>query len=354
MPDNVSLHLEDTRIGNFLSYTVDGDLYTADHAFSLELANPEIPVRNGARCTLYVNGRLELTGLVEKITRRYDKESGVRLTVEGRDLMGILVDAYVEKFVTVQNMKLKTLAEMLVERLPFINRSDISYQENIRGGLKSHKKKGGGNLLNLFDTPQKIAQLEPGMTVFETLKEFAHSRGMMFFSMPDGKFVFGRPVIDGDPTFRLINRKDGVGNNVEEGELVDDLTRRYYKVTVIGQQQGHEGLEAAQVNTYYDEFDQEFPFYKPMVVKNNNDYQSPKLHARMAIEKMRHEGKRLTYRVPGHSQSGANWGINELCHVTDEVLGIDGVYLIYGRTFELGKDSGTITRLRLGPRGVAA
>jgi len=40
------------------------------------------------------------------------------------------------------------------------------------------------------------------------------------------------------------------------------------------------------------------------------------------------------------------------CKVHDEALGIDGVYLIYGRTFERSKQDGTFTSLKLGPPGL--
>lgn len=89
-----------------------------------------------------------------------------------------------------------------------------------------------------------------------------------------------------------------------------------------------------------------------MVVKDNNDYQSPALHSRMLMEKARHDGLQLRYKVPFHSQGGRNWTINELCTVKDEVLGIDGTYLIYGRTLELSRQ-GSYTSVKLGKPGVA-
>ena len=325
---------------------------TADDAFSLELAHPEMEIKRGQRCELYVNGHLELTGIIDKGSRKYDK-SGKTLRIEGRDLMGLLVDSHCEKFADVEGMKLSDLAEMLLKTVPFINRKAIQYQENVVGKLKGSKRGGGHSLLDFEDTAQKISRIKPGMTVFETLKTYAASRGLMFFALPDGTFVFGRPKAKGEPVFSITFKKDGTGN-VKEGEEIDDISKRFSKVTVVGQQQGHENflMETSKVQISGTATDSEFPFYKPYVKEVRHDSQSPDMHARFIMEHQRHQGYQLHYTVQGHSQKGRNWQINELCQVKDEELNIDGVYLIYGRTMEKSKTEGTITRLKLGPPGL--
>ncbi len=348
MQDSVSLFIDGMQINNFLSYTIESDIYTADDAFSVELANPEIQVKEGHRCELYVNGELELTGIIDRVTRSYDKD-GLKLRVEGRDLMGLLVDSYCEEFITLQGISVKALAERLLRKVPFINRKKIIYQDNFSGKLK--KKAKGESSIALLDAPHNFSHIEPGMTIFEVLKDYAGSRGLMFFCLPDGTMVFGKPKEKGEPVFSIICTKDGKDNNVLEGEMIKDISKRYSKITVIGQQQGLDGIDANAINTKATIEDKDFPFYKPMVAKNNNDYQSPKLHARMLLEKLRHEGFQLNYKVPGHSQNGKNWTINELCNVKDEILNVEGTYLIYGRTFEMSKQ-GVYTSLKLGIPGV--
>ena len=353
MPDTVALQIAGHRIEKFKAYEIEADLYTADDAFSLEVAKPEITIKRGMRCELYVNGILELTGIIDKTTRRGDK-SGLTVKLDGRDLIGLVVDSYCEEFVTVEGKKLKDLAEMLLKDVPFINRKNITYQENIVGKLKGKKRTVDEPLLGYMDTPQKISQIEPGMTKFEVLKNYAASRGMMFFAMPDGTFVFGRPKAKGEPVFTLTRLKSGVGNNIKDGEEIDDISKRYSKITVIGQQQGQDdfALDATKINTKSVQEDPEVPFYKPYVTRDNNDSQSPALHARFIMETQRHQGYQLHYTVSGHSQNGKNWRINELCRVRDEEFGIDGVFLIYGRTMARDRQQGTITRLKLGTPGL--
>ncbi len=354
MSDSLVLQIDGKRIENFLSYKVESDIYTADDAFTLELAQPETAIKAGQQCELWVNEQLELTGLIDRRVRRYDKQ-GLKLTVEGRDLMGLLVDSHCETFPTVQGKKLSELADMLLRDIPFINRSQIIYQDEaarLKGKLKGKKRTVDNPLAGFMDTPQKLAQIEPGMTVFEVLKIYAASRGLMFWNMTDGTMVFGRPRAKGEPQFTLTTSRQGAANNATTCEEIDDISKRYSRVTVIGQQQGSNDIAATGIGTKATAEDKQFPFRKPYVARDNNDAQSPALRARFLLEQQRHEGYRLTYTVPGHSQNGRNWQINELCRVKDEILGIDDVYLIYGRTLELSRDRGKTTTLKLGPPGL--
>ncbi len=359
MRDEIYLLVDGKRIENFLSYKVEADIYTADDAFSLELSNPEIKIRTGLLCELWVNNDRELVGIIDRVSQSYDKQ-GRKLTVEGRDLCGLLVDSYCEEFITVEGMKLKALAERLLKKITFINRNDIEYQDNIKGNLK--KKKGAGSsFLALQDGAQNFSHIEPGQTIFEVLKIYAMSRGMIFYALPSGKLVFGKPKDGGDTLFRIVTRKNaGEENNVLEGELVEDISKRYSQVTVVGQQQGTDSTGTTAINTKASIPDKSWPFYddkgklrlyKPYVAKDNNDSRSPKLHGQMLLEKMKQEGFQLNYKVAGHSQNGRNWTINEMCHVTDEVFEIDSSFLIYGRTIELSKEQGVITTLKLGYPG---
>lgn len=354
MSDNLVLQIDGKRVENFLSYKVEADIYTADDAFSLELANPETTIKTGQRCELYVNDQLELTGISDRRSRRYDKQ-GLKLTVEGRDLMGLLVDSHCETFPTVQGKKLSELAQLLLKDIPFINRSKIIYQDEaaqIRGKLKGKKKTVDNPMAAFMETAQRLAHIEPGMTVFEVLRIYAASRGLMFWAMPDGTMVFGRPRAKGEPQFSITMSRDGNNNNATSAEEIDDISKRFSRVTVLGQQQGHNDIAAVNISSGKTAEDTSFPFRKPFVTKDNNDAQSPGLHARFLLEQQRHGGYRLSYTVPGHSQNGRNWQINELCRVKDEILGLDGIYLIYGRTLELSRDKGKTTTVKLGPPGL--
>jgi prophage tail gpP-like protein len=367
MPDKIELRvgadiknkIPGIKIEHFISYQIDADLYTPADAFRLELANPETVIKPGLVCELFINDKKELTGIIDKVHRKV-KKRGVSLAVEGRDFMGLLVDSYCgpESWKTVTGMKLKALAELLLAKTPFISRKTIVYQKNVVGKLKGKKTSASSGTIFSQDTAQKISQIEPGMTIFEVLKNYSLSRGLLFYCLPDGTLVFGRPLAKGAPEYTLQLLKSGKGNNVIESEVIQDISRRYSKYIVVGQQQGAptianpSGINTNNKSTPCE--DPDFPFYKPFVALDNNDSLSPKEHARLLMEKQRREGKKLIYTVGRHSQNKQNWMINKFCHIKDEVQGIDGDYLIYGRTFELSKQDGPTTKIKLGLPGLIA
>ena len=346
MPDSLSLHLGNRPIDRFIHYRVDADMFQAGAAFEVALPDPGFKLSAGSLCKLKVNGITALTGLVDILDEGGTKEART-IRVEGRDLMGLVVDSYVEEFVTLSNITLKGLAEKLLVPLPFISRSDIVYQAGAAGARAAATTSNP-----LLDTAHAKAQIEPGQTVFDVFKEYTRSRGLLFWMQPSGAFVFGRPKAAGQAAFHLIRRHDGRGNNVMDGRRITDVSQRYRTIKVVGQQQGSDMLGAGQVNTSATATDSGAPVDKTKVIVDNNDDQSPARHARLEVERQRARALRLVYKVPGHTQGGRLWTINELCRIDDDDLEIHGVYLITGRTMELDKQAGPVTEVRLSVPGV--
>jgi prophage tail gpP-like protein len=358
--DTVELFVNKMKIDHFLSYQIAADMYEPADAFHLELANPETDINTGHLCELLINGQKELTGLIDKVTRTINK-NGTSLIVEGRDLMGLLIDSHIEPpYFNIQNMRLQALAERLLAKVPFIQRKSIRYQDSVNQGKKGAANSG---YVSALDTQQKIGQIEAGMTIFEVLKNYSLSRGLLFYCLPDGTLVFGRPLVKGTPEYKLQMMSSGTGNNVIESDVMQDISKRYSKVIVIGQQQGAESIASTSISTSNvsnPATDTSFPFAKVYVEKDNNDDASPAMRARSIMEKQRREGTQLLYTVGRHAQNNQNWQINKFCQIKDDKQtlkgkkGIDGDYLIYGRTFEMDKQTGPITKLKLGEPGVVA
>ena len=351
MSDSIYLQINGKKIRHFISYSVEADLYVADHAFSLELSDPGQEIKNGQKAELYVNDQLELTGIIEHTKSRIEK-SGRKLTVEGRDLMGLVVSSYCEQFITVEGKKLSELAQLLLKDVPFINREKILYQQDLIGKLKTRRSRSDSYSLDAIfgDTvAERIAQIHPGMSKFQVLQTYALSKGLMFYSLPDGSFVFGRPLAGGDPDYTINVNKEGIGANYISAEVDQNISQRYSKVTVVGQQQANtlDGMDATRVNIKGTVTDPDFPFYKPLVVASHNDSQTPKQHARMIMDKGRHDGFQLNYEMPRHSQDGRNFTINRMALLRDDIHNIHGSYLVSGRTFKLSKQSGPTTLLKL-------
>ncbi|MDA8137930.1 MAG: hypothetical protein M0036_04680 [Desulfobacteraceae bacterium] len=351
MSDSIALIVGKRRLEKFISYRVEADFYCADNYFRLELGSLDTDIDGGMRCELRVNDRPALQGIIDRITDA-DEKRGTGYYVEGRDLMGLLVDSYVESYPDRENIALKELAEQLIATVPYISRQDIQYQAGLAGAAASGTKDSASDAMAALGIGQKNCHVEPGSTIFEELKRAAMSRGAMFFGLPDGTFVFGRPKASGEAFFTIVHNRRGAGNNAFRSTRVRDVSRKYSKIVVVGQQQGDDLLQADEINIAATVTDDTAPFYKPFVATLNDDSVSPQQYARMLLEMQRAAALQLIYSVRGHSQQGRNWTINELCRVRDEVRGIDGVYLIVSRAFELSKQNGVSTEIRLSLPGV--
>ena len=351
MSDKVTLQVAGRRIEKFISYRVEADLYCADNYFRIEMQPPGFDIDPAMPCKLYVNDTLAMTGIIDRLIDGDDKR-GNYLSVEGRDLMGLLVDSYATAFIDHENVALKDLAEQLLADVPFINRKAVKYQKGLAGALATSAQDTADGLMADLGIGQKNTHIDPGQTIFEVLKKAAMSRGATFFGLPDGTFVFGRPKAAGKPAFNIVQNAAGLGNNVLRGQRMRDNSRRYSKIIVVGQQQGDDLLGADEVNVKAELDDDQAPFYKPYVVVLNDDDLSPDKYARMLLEIQRAESFQLVYTVPGHSQAGRNWTVNELCRVKDTVRQVDGTFLTISRAFELSKREGCFTELRLSYPGV--
>ncbi|MDP2166779.1 MAG: hypothetical protein Q8J64_00420 [Thermodesulfovibrionales bacterium] len=333
MPGNIRLLVGGVKIEDFISYQVASDLFQAADAFSFELSMPLHRNVSGLKCELYVNDILELTGIIDRENHKYDKGKN-SYSIEGRDLMGLLVDSYCEEFPTLEGIELKALAERLLK--PFM--SEIKKIEYGKGN-----KDRAVPLKNKKEEFESI-KIQQGQTVFEVLRDYALSRGLLFFSLPDGTLVFGEPATSGEAAFKLVCRKDGQGNNVIEGERVLDYSKRYSKVTVSGQTQDGKPVKDFVLDT-------DVKRHKPFIGQIEFDGQSPKKYANILLNKQRFEGFQLRYKTDGHGQGSRNFQVNSICHVKDEVFGLDENMLIYGRTFEMSK-AGVFTTLKLSKLGV--
>jgi prophage tail gpP-like protein len=340
MSDKIELRINGKSIQDFVSYSIDSDLTQSACAFSLDLSNPDLTVFVGSQCEIYINGILELIGIIDSVETSIDKQSS-SLNVSGRDLMCLLVDscAEVSNSGPLEAASVVTAAKQLTAKLPFINRKKIILQEGC------------------FGTPIGIMQIEPGAKIFDILQRYASMRALIFYSLPDGTMVFGkprtRPKAD-EPKMAIIHRLNGIGNNAKSCKKKEDIANSYSHVFVISQSSGGTGgsFDASDISATRANPDFPKNFYKPLVVTQNGDLESPASLAKLLVERMRKESLSLEYTVDGHSQNSANWRINQFCSIIDEKQNIKGDFLLYGRTFTKSKMEGTQTILRLGRGGI--
>jgi len=339
--DTISLIIGGKEIKDFESYRIQSDLFEAADTFSITLADPDLKISAGSRCLVKVNGLTELNGIIDKVAIEYDKAKRT-LTVEGRDLMGLVADSYCTTFPDLTDMKLSDLAKLLLKDIPYVNRMPIKYGK----GDKSRAV-----ILTEQEFDFKYIEITPGQTVFEVLKEKALMAGLIFFCLPDGTFMFSMPVSGGKSQFVFICSKEGRTNNILRATLTDDISKRYERVTLMAQSQGMNSLDVGDHNIEASIYDSSFPFVKVYVATVDIDKKNPHNYAKLIMDGQKFEGWQLELKVPEHSQNGKNYTVNAVCHVQDEILDLHADLLCHGRTFELDKN-GISTTLKLSKLGV--
>ena len=335
MVNDIKLKIGNVIYTEILSYSIQSDIYEGADAFSFELS-PSVSkrVEKGMKVQFYVNSVLELTGYIDRVSKKYEA-SKIRLTITGRNIIGLLVDSCCEEFVTLQGQTLIKIVERLTKRIPQI--TSFEYDEAAQRR----------------DEVKPFLQIEPGQKIFEVLQEAALNRGLVFFGSPAGGLVFRKPKGRGRTLYLIDQDTNGSNKLIISGELSDDLSQQYSKYTVLSQEQGSDN--ETEINSIATVADPEFPagLYKPYVESVNDDKVSCKKRAQYLLEQSHSRVKTITYTVSGHSYKGRNWSVDELVHVQDRIFDINADLLIYGREISGTSDKQT-TVLKLGYPGAAS
>jgi prophage tail gpP-like protein len=343
MSHECELKISGRSYSDFEEYSIDSNLLFASSEFRFVLSDDRVEVPWGSPCKLYINGSLELNGIIETTTCSDDKQTS-SFAASGRDLMGLLVDSCCEisdcdviEGETIIHAARK-VCRQIARKAAALKLSNIVLQKKCEN----------------LSRPIGQMQIEPGMTIFDFLSRYASMCGLIFYCMPDGTMVFGKPKSRPDPVdpkFALVRRLNGLGNNIIKSTITRDSKQAYSNVGVVSQE--YRGDVSNEISFAIANPDFPKGIYKPLIITQNGDDKSPSNFAKMTLDKMRRESISFEYTVDGHEQNGSNWRINTFASVKDEKRNVNGSYLIYGRTFTKSKTAGTQTVLRLGPGGLA-
>lgn len=312
-PDLVELDIDGLRTSAFKSFEITSDLYNPSGAFRIELGYHPV-VKEGMRVQIHINGMLEMTGSVDRIEEDADHESH-SFVVIGRSLVGLIEDSYIVDWKTPPQTLTGACAKYL---------ADIPYVKECRYVLE-HPELDKGSQHHAMDV---------GDTVFRLLNEYAQNRGLLFWSKPDGTLVFGKAISGGKPTCWLNS------SNIQHRRRFKDLSRMHSEIWVVSDGDSHHVTKVSNSLV---------PLRKPFVAAYNGPRDGI---AKQAANYMRQEkmaGFGLDYVVAGFAQAGHNWAINTMCQVDDDLIGVQGCYVVRRRVFRRDRNGGSVTHLSLGP-----
>ncbi|STZ75573.1 phage baseplate assembly protein [Bergeriella denitrificans] len=319
---------------DWLSYDIDSDFLIPADGFDFELGLPEgqeVPDLSGEQCEVVVNGETVLTGIIG--SQHHDKSKGSRsLRLSGRDLAGLLVDCSAPQL-NVKGMTVLDAAKKLVEPWPQIKQVVLRAEKN--------------------DTLDKI-DIEPGESVWQALTHLANSVGLHPWMEPDGTLVVGGADYAGEPVATLCWSRHDKRRNVERVSIERDSDNRYSEVTFLAQSHGRSG-NSAKHDLKWVHTDPTMTLHKPktVVVSDADNLDALQRQAKKQLADWRLEGFTLNITVGDHkTDSGKLWQPGQRVHVIDEEDGIDAIYYLMGRRFNLSRSGGTTTELRLKEDGV--
>lgn len=322
--DTVILAVGNTRIEKFLSYDIDHDLYEPEGSFSFS-CDPQIGIKAGMSCRIFINEKLEMTGLIDSVKRAMSR-NGPLIDIEGRSIASILTGSCVTNFKGRVPTTLPALVDRLIKGLPFISRKSFIFNA---GSDKTKVKKD-------------FVELSPGDTVFDVIKRAANSQGFIFWVSPSGNFVIDKPIEIGEPKF--VIHDTAAGAKYIDGSSTETIADSHSDIIIMGECQTDDG-DYKVVKTSIN--NPSFPFKKPLVVSWNENDGPAKMTAALQMATEKASQQKLDYLMPGHSQNGKNWQFNVFCKVVDRYNGVDGTYLIVNRHFSLSRTDGKKTSLML-------
>lgn len=327
MKDEVIVAVKSARMDRFVNFTITSDLFAPEGNFSFE-ADPRYDVSVGDLCSIFVNRKIVLAGIVDTVKRSLSKQ-GPSLSFEGRSVASILTDSCVTKFSTLPT-KIDALAERLVRPLPFIGKKDFVYN-----GAKKES------------VSREFVEISPGDTVFEVIKRAANSQGYLFWASPDGKFVFDKPLVRGEADYKIHALEDGSEMDYIEGSVERTINGVHSEVKVVGESQDGDDIKYVMATAKNGDM----PFAKPLVVNWNENDGPAKRTAELQVAVEKASSTRLEYSLKGFSQNGKVWQINKFVDVRDDYNGVEDAYLVKSVTFTLDRQSGMRTKLELQPGG---
>lgn len=316
------------------TYSIDSDFLIPSDAFDLSIFHApgfDIPDLSGEDCEVLINGQVVLTGIID--TQEDRKSKGSRsLRIAGRDLASLLVDCSAPQ-INLQGKTVLDAAKELVKPWQQIKNIQLKAKENPK--------------LDKID-------IEPGETVWQALEKIAHFAGLHPWFEPDGTLIIGGADYASEPVATLCWSKNSHKNNIQELKIDRSVENRYSEVSFLAQSHAKAG-DHGKHDLKWVHKDESMALYKPktVVISDADNLEALKKQAQKQLADWRLEGLTLSISVTDHkTASGVLWQPGQRVHVVDEEEGIDAIFFLMGRRFELSRSGGTTTELRLKEDGV--
>lgn len=333
----MNIVVEGVRYSNFLSAEVESRMDALARRFSFTASTlkgaTDLPFRPGQTCEILVDGDRVMTGFIERIESRTDS-TGNSYVISGRDKMADVMDSNLPGFADT-GPTLKKVCENVLAYL----------------GIKSKVIDQASTGDRPFEAQLDIVAPEPTDSAFDFLTSVAKRRNALLTSDGEGNLVITRGL--GVPTSqRLVNRVDGVGNNLVEAEFVVDHSQRFglyvsesqLNVAAIGSGGGTARADqiAGSKSTFKDPDGIRRSRIRSITSESSYPPSDERNRAVWECNVARARSREYTATVPSwRDQNGVLWEANTAPIVEDEFAGINTRMLVTGVRFSLNEEGRT-------------
>ncbi len=295
------------------SMSIVSDLFAPAGSFRFQLGQ-KVSADPGARCAVWINGQIELTGIVDRLEQTMD-ESTHGWVATGKSLIGLVERSYITNW-SEPPTTLAAAAKRYLGEIPFVHELPWTIEGD--------------------DPSVTHAGLDVGDTVFKVLNEFAQNRGLLFWARGNGEIVFGKAEGKGDPHYKLTSRQ------IKSRTIVQDISGLHSKILIVSDSDaGHQVISATNPSA---------PIKIPFAAAyNGHDGSGLQKQANEYTRQEKLQAFSMDCTVRGFSLNGLNWAVNKRVQVDDEVTGFSDTLLVRTREFAFDKTSGSTTKLSLSP-----
>ena len=329
----VSILVNGKAYGGWESVSITRSLENASASFQLSVTErfpgQRQPLRivPGDACQVRIDEDLVITGYVDQVNPSHDASSH-SISVSGRSKTADLIDCAVRPpWASIYNQTILQIADRLAQ--PF----GVDIVDNLKGKTEP---------LSQFD-------MNPGDTVFSTIAKLASLKACLVTDDEKGRLLLTRAGSAKAST----PLRSGPGGNILSGSGTFEQSSRFRSYIVIGQGKGDDQNFGSAVSEILAEAqDLGVKRNRATVIRAEGTVDLQKAQDRARWEASARVGKSatLTLNVQGWRQeNGDLWKVNHLAYVKDDLLTVDGEFLISAVNYVLGA-SGTIATLTLSPK----
>lgn len=303
---------------------------------STTVAPSAFPVKIGDAVQIVIDEQIKLTGYVDSISASGNNQTQ-SINVSGRDNLRDLIDSSVPD--AAKSIDTPISMKALCERVLAALGLDIKVINQVEG-------------ITDFGEDVEI-NADSGKKCLDFLLSFARTKQVYLVSDGQGNLVIYRPARQLSDT-PIIQNKDGMNNNIKAYNFEQDDSIRYHNYCVRSQdnfgsdpEADYEGDGVDRQGCVQDNQIAKTRYLEIQAEETMDEGESLQ-RANEEANVRRSQGFNYSVDLVGTSQNnGILWDFGLLVSVKDDLVGLNGIYMIKDVSYSINRSSGTETKMKL-------